>query len=202
MKSPASSLQPMGYASPWLRLLAFFIDYLIFIPINIVADYNHTTWKIFSITIALSTLWVVYKTVMEWKFGATIGKMLTRIRVVDERMQFPSFNQAMMRFTPYFAVSLSFLLLQLDLFSIPEFQDAHTPEELLKLYATLPGQTIFIAVTFFFVSISSTFIDPKGQALHDKYSQTYCIKVFPNNKVAPIEKQFENADSDDFTNLT
>lgn len=179
MKPTTSSLQPMGYASPGLRLLAFIIDCLVFTPINVITDYNHTTWKIFPIAVLSAVIWVLYKTIMEWKFGATIGKMLTRIRVVDERMQFPSFDQAMIRFAPFFAVSLSMLLFYFELFNIPEFQDAHTPEEFIEIYATIPPQTVFIALTFFLVSVSNIFLDPKSQALHDKLSHTYCIKVSP-----------------------
>jgi uncharacterized RDD family membrane protein YckC len=49
------------------------------------------------VTIVSSVLYVVYCTVMEMRFGATAGKMLLRLRVVNRMDQRPNLREAFMR---------------------------------------------------------------------------------------------------------
>lgn len=177
MRKISSDLQPMGYATFLQRVHAYFVDLLVFIPITSLANYNILHFKHFGIVVLTTLAWIIYKPVMEWKFGATLGKMVAKIRVVNEKMEFPSFNQAMLRFSPYFAISLSMLLFYYALFNLENFATVTTPEAINDLYAQLPPDAVAASFVFFMASITFCLFDPKKQCLHDKYSQTYCIKV-------------------------
>jgi len=113
---------------------------------------------------------------MEWKFGATLGKMALKIRVVDEELQAISLNQAALRFLPYFAVSLSVLFSTIALFGMNGFYEAHTFADFQTLEPNSSGSgTIQLTVFFFIFSCSSIVLDKKRQAIHDQISRTYCI---------------------------
>lgn len=183
MNQTASSWQPMGYASFMQRANAFIIDCLVFFPLNLLAEYNVFYLKNFALASCICIAWWIYKPVMEWKFGATLGKMALKLRVVDDQMQSPSLNQAFLRFLPYFAVSLSTLLTSYDLFHLAGFQEANNLEELQELQEQLSnGGGLLISVFFFMFSTTAIFFDEKKQSIHDRFSHTYCILIQGKNK--------------------
>lgn len=176
MMNQASSNESIVYATFTQRMYAFIVDCLVFIPLNILGNFNTLMMKSFALSAIITIVWWVYKPVMEWKFGATLGKMLLKIRVVDEGLQPLSFNQASLRFIPYFAVSLSLLFSTFYLFNAIGFDEANTFEEFQKIQEQLPSNdTASIAIFFFIFSCSSIMLDEKKQAIHDRFSRTYCI---------------------------
>ncbi|HIB78147.1 MAG TPA: RDD family protein, partial [Flavobacteriales bacterium] len=126
--------------------------------------------------------WFIYKPVMEWKYGATLGKMVARIRVVNYSLELPSFNQTMMRFVPYFAIGLSGLLLNYNMFCLEDFKNAKTLEDISNLQQQLPSEGVLICYLFYCYSVTKIFFDAKKQAFHDRISQTYCIVIKRKNK--------------------
>lgn len=189
MNQTQSKFQPVGYASFIQRVNAFVVDSLVFIPLNILAEYNTFQLKSFSVVVFIAVAWWIYKPLMEWKFGATLGKMAFRIRVVDDQMNLASFNQIMLRFLPYFAVSLSALLTNYALFNLNGFQEATNLAHLQDLQGKLTTGEGFIFSAFFFIfSVAFIFSDEKRQSLHDRFSHTYCILIQKNEPSIYQEK--------------
>lgn len=184
-----SELRPMGYASFFQRTQAFVIDSLVFFPMSYLTDYNLFYIKNFYIVVAAGVLWWAYKILMEWQFGATLGKMVVKIKVVSEDMDKPSFNQIMMRFMPYFAVGLSNILLNFSLFNLPEFQTVQDLDGIQKLHEQLPSTGLMLSIFFFSVSVGAIWYDEKKQALHDKLGQTYCVEVGIPDKDEDLTKE-------------
>ncbi|BDS12152.1 RDD family protein [Aureispira anguillae] len=178
MNQTSSNWQPMGYATFFQRVNAFVIDSLVFIPLNLLAEYNTFFLKNFLIVIFIALAWCVYKPVMEWKYGATLGKMVLKMRVVDDQMQGISLNQALLRFLPYFAVSLSALLSSYSLFHADGFQEVNNFTSLQDLQQEPSNGGGFLLSVFFFIfSATAIFFDEKKQAMHDRFSHTYCILI-------------------------
>ncbi len=180
MNKLSSDLQPMGYAKFIHRAHAFFIDSLVFFPFSYLAEYNLLVAKNFNLVVIAALIWIIYKPVMEWKYGATLGKFAAGIRVVNDSQQRPSFNQAMLRFAPYFAVSLSGLLVNYTLFNLDGFQAAKSLEDISLLQAQLPTASVLVSFLFYVFSVAMIFFDEKNQAFHDRISETYCIVVQRN----------------------
>lgn len=158
------------------RMYAFIVDCLVFIPLNLLSNYNTMSIKSLTLSVAITVVWWFYKPLMEWKFGATVGKMALKIRVVDEDLKAISFNQAALRFLPYFAVSLSFLFSTIALFGLDGFYEAKTIEAFQALEPEMSRlDTTQLTVFFFIFSCSSIMLDEKKQAIHDRISKTYCI---------------------------
>ncbi len=73
--------RPAGF---WVRFGAAIIDYLIFIPILILAIWNGFTLKSTPLLILIHLPGLTYKPFMESYFGATLGKMSCGIKVIDD----------------------------------------------------------------------------------------------------------------------
>jgi uncharacterized RDD family membrane protein YckC len=178
MMNQTSSNDTVVHATFLQRLYAFIVDCLVFIPLNLLGNFNTLSIKSLALSVLITAVWWIYKPVMEWKFGATLGKMALKIRVVDEDLQAISLNQAALRFLPYFAVSLSLLFSTFALFGIDGFYEANTFEAFQNLDHNIPGiDTTQFTVFFFIFSCSSIMLDEKKQSIHDRISKTYCIMV-------------------------
>ena len=165
------------YASFWQRTQAFLIDCLVFIPITILHNYSILYSKSFGIVLLASLAWMLYKPLLELKFGATIGKRIMKLKVVNYEGTLGDTNQIMLRFIPYFAIGISNLLLFYSMFQSPGFVEMHTIEELSKLQSENSSFSSSIATLFYIVSVSTIWYDPANQAWHDRFSNTYCIQV-------------------------
>jgi uncharacterized RDD family membrane protein YckC len=192
MNTDSSKIQPISYATFFQRTHALLIDFLIFLPLSFLEEHTIFQSKNFSIMVLIGLVWFIYKPLMEWKYGATLGKMAAKIRVVDYSMEFPSFNQSMMRFTPYFAIGLSGLLLHYSLFNMEGFGDVKDVKSLLELQTQNPIGSRLLALLFFTVSVGFIFSDEKNQALHDRLSQTYCIAVKNEKEVEKEPQSFDH----------
>lgn len=178
MNQSTTQWQPVGYASVVQRVFALMIDSIVFLPLNLLSQYNLFTLKSFPVMVLIAVAWWVYKPVMEWHYGATLGKMVVKIRVLDDRMQRITFNQALLRFMPYFAISLSLLLSQFNLFYLDGFATAYTVEDIQELTKEIQGGSLLLGAYFVYLfAVTPVLYDEKRQALYDKMSQTYCIAV-------------------------
>ncbi|MDC0230855.1 RDD family protein [Aureispira] len=181
-KKTPSELNPITYATFVQRIHAFFIDSLIFFPLSLFTEHNFFEAKNFNIVVLVALAWFIYKPVMEWKYGATLGKMIAKIKVVDYSYNLPTFHQSMMRFLPYFAIGLSGLILNYNMFCLPEFREANSLENIIELQEQLSSEGVLICYLFYCYSVTKIFFDEKKQAFHDHMSQTYCVVLHRKNK--------------------
>lgn len=166
----------IAHATFMQRMYAFIVDCIVFIPLNLLGNFNLLSIKSLALTIFVSMAWCIYKPLMEWKYGATLGKMALKIRVVGEDLKAISLNQAALRFLPYFAVSLSFLFSTFAIFGIDGFYEATSMEAFQNLEPEMSRfDTTQLTVFFFIFSCSAIMLDEKKQAIHDRIGQTYCI---------------------------
>lgn len=180
MNQPSVQWQPMGYASALQRVFALMVDGIVFLPLNLLAQHNLLVLKNFPLVVLMAVAWWVYKPFMEWRYGATLGKMVVKIRVLDSRMQNISFNQALLRFMPYFAISLSQLLFHFNLFHAVGFEEATTLEGIQAVVEMLGVSSAPLFTYFIYLFLVTPVVyDEKQQAIYDKWSQTYCIAVQP-----------------------
>jgi len=75
------------YANFWRRLLAIFIDGLVFLPLQWIDDYVLSgvigSGGIFVWGVGSSILGITYYVLMHAKYGQTIGKMVAKVKVLD-----------------------------------------------------------------------------------------------------------------------
>ena len=164
------------------RVLASVIDTLIFVPFIFLTVYNWTDLKIYYLDLLLNLAIIFYKPLLEWNYGATIGKMLAKIKVVGTNLQNISLDQSFMRFSIYSIGYGISLLASNALFQDPAFQEATTFVDVGALQQDSPFNE-FSQIASFATLVSIMFVafDIKKQALHDKLAGTLVIKVNPES---------------------
>ena len=89
----------MPYAGFWLRLIAMFIDGVVFLPVAIIYLYTRAeSWEMAVMTtIPYCFLYALYNIYFHGRWGRTIGKMVIRIKVVRQDGEDIRYGQAFMR---------------------------------------------------------------------------------------------------------
>lgn len=168
-----------GYARPagfWIRVGASLVDFLVFIPIAILGFWNTISLKSTTVLVLISLPAFLYKPLMESFFGATLGKMSCRIKVIDEQGKKLSLFRAYCRALPFLVGSAVGLASQLILFSSPQFQSAGSWMEAMQAKPTTvldlvnPLVSLFILVDCLFVAFT-----PRKRALHDMLAESFCV---------------------------
>lgn len=176
--------EPMpGYARPagfWIRLGAYIIDTLVFIPLMILGFWNTLSLKSMGVLIASSVPGFLYKPCMEAFFGATLGKMACGIKVINAQGKKLNLFYAYARAFPFLLSSSVALVSGLVLFSSPEFQSATSLAELGQARsptfwdAVNPLVTVLILIDCIFAAF--TF---RKRALHDLLAESYVVYKEP-----------------------
>jgi uncharacterized RDD family membrane protein YckC len=165
--------QPAGF---WIRVWAFFIDSLVFIPLGALEFLNLIVVKSLVLHILITTPGLLYKPLMEHYFGATLGKMACKIRVQDDMGNKLGIMAAYVRFLPFLFLSLISLIGMAMLFSHPDFLFATDYVQINELQKRNPLMTTEMLVSFFciFECIFAGFTYRK-RALHDMMAGSFCV---------------------------
>ena len=169
--------RPAGF---WIRAGAYIIDFVVFIPIAILNFWNIYSLKSMTVLVLISLPGLMYKPLMESFFGATLGKMSCKIKVIDNRGNKLSLFSAYVRFFPFLLPAGVGLAGQLILFSSSQFQSAETFKEVaeaqqgnyLAPIGTILGVLLIIECVF------AAFTNRK-RALHDMLAESYCVHREP-----------------------
>lgn len=192
-----------GYSRPagfWIRVGAYIIDGLIFIPIGLLSFWNIYSLKSTVVLVLITLPGFIYKPFMESFFGATLGKMACGIKVIDDNGKKLSLFGAYVRYFPFLISTGVTLAGQLILFSSPQFQSAESMMEVgqaqqgnfLAPIGTIVGVLVMIECIF----ASFTF---RKRALHDMLAESFCVykePKKPNSEPAePTEPTGQNVET-------
>lgn len=166
------------YGGFWARFGAVIIDGLILAPISFgVSYFNIVTWKSPLLLVVFSLVTVAYKPLMEFLYGATLGKMALKLKVVNLQYERATLGEILLRNIFHLAGSLLTLFFTIGVYTDPEFE-------------SISGFTEYTAFTrnfvvLQFISYASGFItivdgivllaDKQNRSLHDKIGQTFVI---------------------------
>ena len=169
--------RPAGF---WIRFGAYIIDYVVFIPIVILAVWNIFTLKSTAVLVLISLPGLAYKPFMESFFGATLGKMSCRIKVIDDDGNKISLFDAYIRFLPFLLTAGISLASQLILFSSPQFQSATSWIEIGQAQQGnfLEGTSRLAGLLIIIDCIVAAFTFRK-RALHDMLAESFCVYKEP-----------------------
>lgn len=172
-----SQVRLAGFGS---RAAAAIIDSFIMAPAVMISFWNIVNLKSLALDIFVSCIWVVYKIYMEWKYGATLGKMAIGIKVVNEDLESISLEQSMIRFSFYFINFMGGIIGSYLIFSHPDFAEITSFEEIANINQGTMDLVSRLSAIPLLVSIIAVLIEQKKQALHDKLAKTYCIFKKPS----------------------
>lgn len=170
------SLRTVRFAGFGPRFAATLIDLLALSPVWGLGVYNSLEMKSLPLMIVLTVLSSLYKPYLEWKEGATLGKMAMKLKVVNKDLQPISGEQSFHRYALWLGSVIISTAINIQIYTSAEFADILTFTELGQFSQDSPLNTInsFYGL-FFLIAVGSFVIDERKQGLHDKLARTYCI---------------------------
>lgn len=164
------------YAGFGIRVGASLIDVLVYLPFVGINLYNLYSLKSLPLEIIITLLLTIYKPFMEYKYGATLGKMAVKVKVVNENLEPITLSQAITRYSPWLLSQIISLISMILLFMNYAYQSASTMAEITVIQNTIVSP-VFGYVISIFVLISCIVVafTDKKQGLHDMFANTYCI---------------------------
>ena len=172
-----SSSEDVKYAGFWIRVAAALVDGFVTLPIGLLITYNFLSIKSYPLMILLTILSMFYKPLMEWRYGATLGKMALKIKVVSDDFEFINLEQAFGRYMPWVINHILSLLSYFYVFQTEAFLEMDSISNMAALSMESPietSSTIYLYV--FIIIIGSLIYDKRSQGIHDKIAKTFVIK--------------------------
>ncbi len=171
------------FAKFWTRFGAFMTDGLITIIIILPVTYfNVIQWKVPWVFILTSIITIVYKPFMEYRYGATLGKMAVGIKVVGHQFQKVTLQEELRRVSFYLVPSIIQQILTLKFYFSDQLNAIHQYKDYNDfIVSTNPALYILnIIVIFLLVADTITFFsNNQNRSLHDIYAGTYVIENRP-----------------------
>lgn len=166
------------YTGFWERLGALILDWLVLLPLTIANYFNTERWGSVSVSVVISVVAIVYKPLLEYLFGATLGKKGLAITVVNKSYGKITAGEAILRnifqiITGLAGVAIAVYSLQHGganhMASAKSFGDFDTAT-VLSVFFSLGIFVLYLADAICLVA------NPKKQSLHDLIAGTYVIK--------------------------
>ena len=168
---------PTNYQTFWPRFWALFIDGLVFAPVAFFDGYFTSPERgpvvIIAWTAVTYALLPVYNVLLHARYGQTLGKMATRVKVLDlSEGHIPTLRQAFLR------EIVQITLYALDLCVVVYL--AVTGEyALADKLLSLPGRIwIYLAAGALVAELAVMASNDKRRALHDCIAGTVVVRLF------------------------
>ncbi|MEM9928612.1 MAG: RDD family protein [Bacteroidota bacterium] len=170
------------------RLGAALLDFLCLLPIVGASTYFTIFSPNFTGVLVVTLASMLYKPVMEKVYGATLGKIFLKLKVVAKEGLPLSWSQAWMRYLPWLVGGIFNLYMAKLVFDLPVMEDVSgfmeytmAMQEAQADGAISPTLSILQSVIGFIPIISAFFIlgNNRRQAAHDILAETYVIHTQP-----------------------
>lgn len=167
------------YVGFWPRFWALLIDGIILSTAAFVLNSVLGETESPVVTILSSIIPFFYNPIMEYQYGATVGKMALRIKIVNADLQRLTINNVIFRNLIYFSIQLVDIAVELYQFyntsenSIGGFNslsDFFTPQITMALIFGVFVIVIYIVELIFLLT------DEKHRSLHDRIGKTFVVR--------------------------
>lgn len=169
----------VAYGGFWTRLGALLVDAVVLAPVTLcVLYFNIISWKSPAILVVLTLVSLAYKPFCEFFYGATLGKMALRLKVVNLQLEKANLQEILLRNIFHIVPSLVSLFLTIDIYNEPEFTEITGFMEY-----TMFTQQFVVLQSISTVSGLITLVDgivlladKQKRSLHDRIGKTYVIE--------------------------
>lgn len=170
--------RPVIYASFWERFAALFLDGLVLSPLSFINSYTRGSWYSTGVVVITGLMALAYKPLMEYVYGATLGKKAMSIVVTNKVYEKPNVQEAVLR--NIFGIVNKIVSLSLSLFVVAGVQfEQIVPVTGSNIFQGLLGYSIVAGSIWGLVYIADIIVflaDNQNKALHDIIGKTYVIK--------------------------
>jgi|RhiMethySRZTD1v2_1073278.scaffolds.fasta_scaffold547135_2 uncharacterized RDD family membrane protein YckC len=152
------------YRTFWPRFWAGIVDGIVFMPISYFDRwvYSNVHWNGVLVIwfVFASSLPYLYNVLMHGKYGQTIGKMATKVKVVDVSLAKLSMRQAFLRDSVYIALTTGAVIIGIPgiIAGGNSYRNPNTVSERILVYTSL---------AWFVVELVTMLTNSKRRAFHD-----------------------------------
>ncbi len=188
MTNETLKLKPIKYdtvkkAAPiWKRIAAALIDSLFFILPTLLSFKFNTNIILSEVTmIALGIIGVLYKVILTYRYGGTIGKLAMKIRVVNCDLQRVTLKQSVLRVIVdaiLLVINWTIRVLAISEIGLDNFTTLTNLERGKLIIETSVLYPIYMKVNQFWSisNVLSVLINSNNRALHDFIAGTIVVK--------------------------
>ena len=168
------------YAKFWTRFAAYLLD-SIFVSIVIlpVTFLNVTSWKLATFFMLTSVVELAYKPFMEYRYGATLGKMVVGIKVVGHFFEKVTLAEELRRVSFYLIPGILQSIFTFRIYFNDRFKTITNINEYNQLVVALNPATVWVVVIVFILFVADILVllsNEQNRALHDIYAGTYVVE--------------------------
>lgn len=168
------------FAKLGARFGAGLIDGIILMIVTVpVTYYNVTHYKMPLFFILTSLFTVIYKPFMEYRFGATLGKMAVGIQVVGNEFQKVTLREEVRRVSFYLVPNIISEIMMLKFYFSADLKLVETYKEYTTYITSSNPALLWLNGIVFVLLIADaiTFLsNEQNRSLHDIYAGTYVIE--------------------------
>jgi uncharacterized RDD family membrane protein YckC len=165
------------FAGFWERVGASLIDGVVYLPVIGINAYNLYWLKSLPLQLITTLVLLAYKPFMEYRYGASLGKMALKIKVIGKDSDQLTIQQAVIRHLPTALGQILSAITAILLFMNSDFQSASSMFEVAALQnAVMSPIPNYLISTFYLVSCITVAFSASKQAIHDMMAGTFCIK--------------------------
>jgi uncharacterized RDD family membrane protein YckC len=167
------------YVGFWPRLGALFLDGIILIAVLYLLKVPlRELDNGLIVLIVTAFIPLFYNLFLEYRYAATLGKMLLKIKIVNYELQPPTISNIILRNIIYIGLQFisfgsdlyAYLQLQSESMEFTGFNSYFTPAVIMGLLYAAGVFVIYLVELVFLLN------DPKCRALHDRIGKTYVVK--------------------------
>lgn len=169
-----------SYVGFWSRFGALLIDGIILVTVAYFLRLSLAELENSLVLLVVTAIVpLFYNLFLEYKYGATLGKMLLKIKIVNYELQPPTISNVVLRNIIYIGLQLISFAVELnsyfksqssDPYEFTGFNNFFTPEVVIGI---IYGVCVFV---IYIIELVFLLNDPKCRALHDRIGKTYVVK--------------------------
>jgi uncharacterized RDD family membrane protein YckC len=168
------------FATFWPRLGALLLDGVIIAVVTLPVTYlNISSWKIPSVYILTCIISFIYKPFMEYRYGATVGKMAAGLIVIGHDFEKVTLREELKRVSYYYLPSILIALMTVRSYFSENFVSISGYQEFQRYISSSNPAIPWVNGIVFVLTIAdciSFFTNDQRRSLHDIYAGTYVIQ--------------------------
>jgi uncharacterized RDD family membrane protein YckC len=167
------------YGGFWPRLGALLLDGIILAPITFgLTFYNLFSLKSGALMMAVALIGIAYKPFMEYAYGATLGKMALRLKVVNQQLERPDLQTVLLRNIFHILPTLLTAVMSLGMYSNPDFEDVTGFMEYITFAQAYGSSQTISSLSSLIILIEAIMlaVDDRKRTLHDRIAGTFVIE--------------------------
>lgn len=170
-----------AYVGFWPRFGALLLDGILLTVFNLLFHWIFPEKDNIALILALGCIPFLYHLILEYRYGATLGKMALGIRIVNYELMQPGLQHIFMRNLIYMAIQAAGIAVEIQTMygaEETELNNFNNPMDIFSTPAII--MTLILAASIFVIYIIELIFlltDEKYRSLHDRLGRTYVVKT-------------------------